>query len=276
MLNSAVWFITMNCQNHCPYCWERQRQTRGEFTPTPFIDYKKWVKAWNDVVKQNHGIGFVVDITGGEPFMQPGFINMLHELNNDINIAITTNLKGNMAEFVQKIDPSKVFSMTLSYHPTEMDLDIFLGKAILLKQHGFKITVNFVAWPEQMYLLPKVKKAVEGYAIDFHVDPYSVTPYMPYVFNDDEKRFLNQFVGLDRSIVEREKRNVLCSGGMSHMVVMPEGNVYRCVNDSINGSTPIGNILSDSGCVLNDKKTFCDNFHICAGCDRDKVKVENA
>jgi arylsulfatase A-like enzyme len=32
-LNSAIWFLTWRCNNRCPYCWEVQRQARGEFKP---------------------------------------------------------------------------------------------------------------------------------------------------------------------------------------------------------------------------------------------------
>lgn len=275
MLKSVVWFITWNCQNHCPYCWERQRQSRGELTLEPFIESSRWTEAWNRIAKNNHHEDITLDITGGEPFLQPDFVGMLEGLHDDIHIAITTNLKASIVPFIQKISPAKVFSMTISYHPSEMTFDQFIGKALLLKRKGFQLTVNFVAWPEYMYLIPKIKRLIEAEDIRFHVDPYSQTPYVPYSFDGAEKAFLGQFVDNDRIIVARGIRPVVCSGGMNHLVVMPTGEAYRCVTDKIDGATSIGNILDIEGFVLNDRKTPCRDYNRCAGCDRDKVKVEN-
>jgi MoaA/NifB/PqqE/SkfB family radical SAM enzyme len=272
MIRSAVWFITWNCQNHCQYCWERQRQVRGEFTPEKFQDWKAWADGWNRLVNLI-SIGFIMDISGGEPFIQPGFIDMLKALDNDIRIAITTNLQANIVPFVREISPSKVFSMTLSYHPSEMDLNHFLGKALLLKNKGFTITVNFVAWPEQMYLLPIVKKAIEENGIRFHVDPYAATPYMPYELDEKEKAFLYPYVGIDRKPIV-EKRNVKCSAGMDHLTVMPDGNIYRCINDVISGAQPLGNMF-ENNFLPNQTETFCAIRHECAGCNRDKVTVQS-
>lgn len=274
MLKSVVWFITWNCQNHCPYCWERQRQARGEFVPEKFIDWKLWADAWNMIAKKN-GIGFIMDISGGEPFLQPGFIDMIHALDEDMRVAITTNLQGNISEFVQRVSPSKVFSMTLSYHPTEMEFLVFLGKALLLKHRGFKVMVNFVTWPEQMYLIPEIKKTLSEYGLELHIDPYAPTPYAPFDLTNDEKNFLNRFVGTDRNVQPKDVRPVNCSGGQDHLVVMPNGDAYRCINDSIKKANKIGNILDVSGFNLNTEKTFCENFNVCAGCDKDKVKVED-
>lgn len=273
MLKSVVWFITWNCQNHCPYCWQRQRQARGEFVPEPFIDWQKWAEAWNKIAQKN-GIGFVMDISGGEPFIQPGFIDLLAALDDDIHLAITTNVKADMTEFVQKVSPAKVFSMTLSFHPTEMDFMRFFGKVLLLKNRGFKITVNFVTWPEQMYLIPEIKSVLDKYDIRLHIDPYCPTPYRPYDLTNEEKSFLKRFIDTDRVIAPSGVRPVMCSGGQEHLVVVPNGDAFRCVNDSIKGAR-IGNILDADGFELNREKTPCADYNVCAGCDRDKVKVDD-
>ena len=50
---------------------------------------------------------------------------------------------------------------TTSVHPMEngtrthpMNPEIFVGRCLFLQNHGFNVTVNVVAWPEQMYLIP--------------------------------------------------------------------------------------------------------------------------
>lgn len=271
MLRSAVWFLTWRCNFNCPYCWERQRQTRGECQAEPFHDYKKLVSGWNKMKPK------VLDITGGEPFMQPDFISMLKEMDDSINIAITTNLSFDITRFVQEITPKKVFSMTLSLHPTgNMSIDVFIGKAMLLQKRGFKITVNFVAYPEQMWLIAMYRKMFTDAGINFHVDPYAQTEYYPFEFSDKEKKYVAFFTGEDRkNAFDTMVRPVMCSGGYDHIAVFPDGSIYRCVNDKIKGVDPLGSLF-DNEITLNYGGTPCEDYNKCAGCDRDKVSVKDA
>lgn len=270
VLSSVIWFLTWKCNFKCPYCWEVQRQRRGEFIPEDFKAWEDWSQAWNRLRPKT------LDITGGEPWLQPGFIEMLEAFDPGIQVAITTNASGDLTEFVQKISPQKVFSMTLSFHPTQrMQPDLFLGKALMLKNRGFNITVNFVTWPEQMWLIPQYKDMFEKYGIRFHVDPYAPTPFYPYEFSEHEKAFLKQYIGEDRShwFGDVEQYPVLCSGGYDHLNVHPDGDAYRCINDKIFNKNKVGNVL-DASFSLNDSWTRCEDYHRCPGCDKDKVKVK--
>ena len=178
-MKSGVLFLTYKCNFDCHYCWQRQGNSLGEYLPTPFIEKEKWVKAIN---RLNLGI---LDISGGEPFLQPDFVDMLAELN--CNIGMTSNLSKPLTQFVQRISPSKVISITASYHPSQrMSIDQFFGRIMLLKNKGFHVTVNYVAHPDQMYLIPAVKMQVERLGFRFHVDPY--VPYTDkYEFTEVEK-----------------------------------------------------------------------------------------
>ena len=250
-------------------CWERQRQERGEFKPEPYIDSMKWVEAWN---RLNFD---VIDITGGEPFLQPNFIEMVNKIS--AKIAITTNIKQDLTEFVQKVSPEKVFSMTLSFHPTQnLNILHFTGKAMLLSMRGFNITINIVAYPEQMFMIPYLKSHFNNIGINVHIDPYSQTPYKPFEMNEQEKKFVQMFTGADRmNAFIDEVRPVNCSGGVNHLTVFPDGKAYRCINDKIKDIPPIGNILDEDFNLLPSWE-YCEDYNKCAGCNKDKVKVENA
>ncbi len=269
-LRTAIWFLTWRCNNKCPYCWEVQRQAKGEFVPEDFTDAEKWVNAWNRIKPG------VLDISGGEPWLQPGFIDMLEQFDKGIKVAITTNATKDLTEFVQRISPEKVFSMTLSFHPTQrMSADMFLGKCLLLKNRGFHITVNYVTWPEQMWLIPVYKEFFETHGLRFHVDPYAATPHNPFTFSGKEKEFLKQYVGEDRAhwFGEVEKYDVLCSGGQGHLNVQPNGDAFRCINDKILNKGMVGNIL-DTDFKLNTQWTHCADYYRCPGCDKDKIKIK--
>ncbi len=269
-LKSAVWFITMHCDFRCPYCWEVQRQRHGELKPEPFLEYTRWVEGWN---RLNPAI---LDITGGEPFMQPHFVDMLEAFNPQIKVAITTNISYDMTDFVQRISPDKVFSMTISLHPTQkLSFSHFMGKCLMLKNRGFNLTVNYVTYPEQMWLIPQYKEAIEDAGMRFHVDPYAATPYYPYTFSEKEKEFLRPYIGDDRArfFEKVEEYPVLCSGGFEHLNVQPNGDAYRCIHDRTYELPKVGNILDPDFHLLSEWQR-CDFFYRCPNCDRDKIRVE--
>ncbi len=270
-LKSAVWFLTWKCNFKCSYCWEVQRIIKGELQPEPYKDYKLWVNAWNRLKPQ------ILDISGGEPFLQPNFIALLNELDPSIKIAITTNLSFDVVDFVQKVTPEKIISLTFSYHPTQkMSRDQFGGKVLLVKNRGFKnITVNYVTWPEQIWQIEEYKKYFEEtIGVRFHVDPYVPTPHFPYTYSSVESEYIKQFIEPNRrhTLGVEDIFDVACSGGVNHISVEPDGSAYRCIQDKVTHQPKIGNIL-ESDFSLREKKTFCDQYHLCPGCDRDKVDI---
>jgi len=268
MVKSAVLFITFHCNFQCPYCWERQAQKHGEMTAVPFIHWEKWLEALNRLDIET------LDISGGEPLLQPGICELIGRLNSR-RVAITSNLSFNMTEFIKKIPAHKICSMTASYHPTsELSLELFTGKVLLLREHGIPITVNFVGYPEQMYLIPQIKAHFENLGVRFHVDPYAPTKFNPYHFSAEEQEFLSKYVGSDRKPFDGKREGVKkCSGGVNHLNIQPNGDAYRCIKDKVEGAVPIGNVFSPDF-KLNESSTDCKSWWDCPGCDRDKVTVQ--
>ena len=270
-LHSAVWFMTWKCNMRCTYCWEVQRIDAGELKPEKLTSYLDWLEPWNRLRPQ------ILDISGGEPFLQADFIEFLQQLDADIRVSVTTNLSHDITRFVQEIPASRIQSMTCSLHPSQRNLpfDQFAGRVLLLKNRGFKLTVNFVAWPEQIWLIPKYKAYFEEQiGVAFHVDPYFPTPTHPFEWTQKELNFLEPYVGADRQhwFEQDARHQVLCSGGLEHISVQPNGDIYRCMTDPTQGIGPLGN-LKDPSFRLNQSVTACDVHHLCHGCDKDKIRA---
>jgi MoaA/NifB/PqqE/SkfB family radical SAM enzyme len=265
-MRSGVLFLTYKCNFTCHYCWQRQGNKVGEYAPIPFIDSKNWVNAINR-------LGFdILDISGGEPFLQPGFVDMLNGLN--CRIGMTSNFSHPLTDFVQKIKPSKVISITASYHPSQnISLDQFIGRIALLQSKGFNVTVNFVAHPDQMYLIPSAKQQFERMGFRFHVDPY-VAYTDKYEFTEEEKKFLRPYVGDDRGhyLSESEETIKMCSGGRTHLHIQPNGDAYRCYTDFVQKKQGIGNIFQEDF-KLAQADSECQYWGKCLGCDKDKVSI---
>lgn len=266
-MKAIVWQERYSCNFRCPYCTIHSMKRReGSGIMRPWQD---WVSAFNRLDPQ------IMDITGGEPFMNPNLVDIIQGLN--CKLGLTTNLSQSILRFVQEVSPQKVVSMTLSYHPSQaMTQEAFIGKVLLLANRGFSVNVNFVAHPEQMFLIPAVRHLFEGMGVRFHVDPYAEDNQNRFNYSDKEKQFLAPFVGKDREFrIKDVEKNVLCSGGRNYLQVDPDGFAYRCMTLHLTKGEPIGNIL-DNDFKPNDKDEFCSMADLCGGCDRDKVNISPA
>jgi MoaA/NifB/PqqE/SkfB family radical SAM enzyme len=232
----------------------------------PFRPYQEWVDVWNSVEGN-----LTLDITGGEPFLLPDFVKMLESFKDTIKIAMTTNTRCDLTHFVQKIPPERVISITASLHPSQsMNVEYFLGKIMMLKNRGFPVSVNYVAYPEQLWLIPYFKEIIEGAGIRFHVDPYGPGPKKPYALSEREREFLQQYVGADRNdFFNTDPALYKCSGGMDFFSVLPNGDAYTCVTKRYVESNYIGNVFHQDF-KLRTKPIHCQAVS-CAGCDLDKV-----
>jgi MoaA/NifB/PqqE/SkfB family radical SAM enzyme len=265
----------MACNFKCKYCWEVQGQEHGDFKPEPFKPWRTWADAWVRLRPD------ILDITGGEPFLVPGLLDIIEAVTAaGTRVAITTNLSHPILEFVKRITPEQVFSITASYHPTEngdrknpMNADVFFGRLLLLREFGFnEVTVNIVTWPEQLWLIPKYIEMCETHRFRWHVDPYTSIMYYPWTYTEAEKAALSQWITPQRVPWEAPGGPVTCSGGIDHLSVQPDGSAWRCILERQQFVNPLGNILDPDFTLLADGLR-CDQSHNCPGCDRDKVTI---
>jgi MoaA/NifB/PqqE/SkfB family radical SAM enzyme len=264
--NTAVWIVTRNCNLKCPYC----TQTDNSKVDTRI--YTEWVVAWNRICPG------LLNISGGEPFLFPGFVDMLKDLHSSIKLGITTNLTLPIDEFARCIDPKRVLNITCSRHPSmyKQPAEMFDGKVMLLRSKGFRVTVNLVAHPDQMYLIPAMKKHYEAMGVNFHVDPYRDGEERAGRFNYDrkEKLFLQRYVQSDREDLLKDVKynKAFCSAGQDYIFVEPNGDYWPCMLHRTRQTPPRGNVFVDANVFRNG--TVCGEYHFCLGCDRDWTTVE--
>lgn len=282
VLDSAVWFLTFKCNMACRYCYEVVAQEMGDskyaktpWDPTP----DRYLAAWNKLKPR------ILDLTGGEVTLLSYWLELFEKLDPAIKLGWTTNLSHEMTHFVEKIDPKRFINITCSFHPSQngtlkqpMNPDLFLGRVLLLKNRGFPVCVNFVMWPEQMWLVDKYKKMFEDYGIRFHIDAYSSISYYPFKFTDKENQFIQKYLGKDRApdplaLKYGQNYQVMCSGGQTHLSVQPDGTAWRCVLEYQMQINKVGNIF-EPGFELLPAELPCNEHFRCPGCDRDKVKVK--
>jgi MoaA/NifB/PqqE/SkfB family radical SAM enzyme len=280
-MKTAVWFTTMKCDLACHYCWEVQAEKHGLYKPIALgTSADKWVEAWNRLAPD------LIDVTGGEPFLIPWMFDFIERLTPQTQLAFTTNLTADFTQFVMRIPASRIKHMTLSWHPSENgsptranNLYSFTGKALMLKERGYPVSINFVGWPEQLWLIDDFKHWFEGKGLPFHVDRYSSISYFPFTFSEKETNHLAKFLTPGRAdhpwtVAHGKAYVVACSGGGEHLSVLPDGTAHRCILEHQQGINRIGNILDADFAWRFPDSRACYQHYICPGCDRDKVQVQ--
>ncbi|MCX5713214.1 MAG: radical SAM protein, partial [Candidatus Omnitrophica bacterium] len=139
----ASWIPTRACNFSCKYCY-----SLGKYASPHNISVRNLCNALGE-----HGKRWLVHISGGEPFLYPGFIEICRELTKEFRIKINSNLSLNtqVRELSRTINPDKVELINASLHIEERErlenVEDFIENVLLLKGRGFKVTVKFVLYP---------------------------------------------------------------------------------------------------------------------------------
>jgi len=224
----------------------------------------EWARAWNSIPGE-----LVIDITGGEPGLFPSLIDVMKGLEREKLCAITTNGTLDVRRLSDNVPPSKCILVTMSYHPSSRkNFEQFLNSALLLKHRGFKVAVNYVAYPGQMWLIPTLAKVFSERSIPFHVDPFWQGSEPFYAYTETENAFLSEYVSPDRAnVYEKASGRYLCSAGSEYFVVIPDGEVFTCLSKGRDLQNSLGNIFT-KGFALLDRPIVCET-EACLNCDVD-------
>ena len=104
-----------------------------------------------------------IEITGGEPFIYPRFIEIVKLLSSIHRVKVTTNMSGDIETFVREIDPERVF-LDLNFHPLFVsDLDKYIKKTLLLKNAGFKVPEKLYRIGELVQYTPFSRQTIHNY-----------------------------------------------------------------------------------------------------------------
>ena len=174
------------------------------------------------------------------------------------------------------------------FHPVEngtrthpMNPEIFVGRCLFLQNHGFNVTVNVVAWPEQMYLIPAWAEMFRSHGLRFHFYPRT----RRLRTTRTSTRRLNDGTGAvdlgkppSRTSYSCRRTNpTQCCAPAASITSMssPVAPPVRCILERQLAINPLGNVF-DLGFELLESPLPCAESWQCPACDRDKVRSEHA
>lgn len=262
------WNITSVCNLDCDYCF-------GHYNNVPSInkiDVDRLIKTL-----ENSGRTFRISFTGGEPFLIPNIIEAMQAITKQHYISFNSNLiSTRMKEFVDVINPERVVVAHASFHFEELKnrdlLDRFFENYHLLKEKGFPVHAEAVAYPAIKDSVEKIKKVLYDQNVELTFSPYfgeyEKLTY-PQSYSSEE---LDIFELTDESRIVNEQKGATCNAGFNAFVAFHNGQVKPCFQfkedsgslyEKINFNDTLKKCpFNKCGCPLNvyDEKLYLDSI----------------
>lgn len=263
---NATCLLTLRCNYSCPYCDQARERPWLQYHE---IESEYWIEFFKSLPPS------LLHLSGGEPFLYSGFYDILNEMPKMHMFYLATNLSMSLNKFVDIVDPKRVWVIAASLHPSSSNFSLkeYIDKIKYLRQFGYNVFVNYVAYPKQIHLIPIFKQLIESAGAFFNVDPFISKTYN---YTQEEENEVKKYLTQRRKIGfrwEEEGTIKYCSAGKDYIFVAPNGEVFRCLSGFFHHNKNkfrIGNIKETV--QLNSDYQVC--FNACpATCDQNVVTV---
>jgi len=269
----GIWYVTWLCNFKCPYCW--QWQEPGKYRVSYKVKPEQWVNGWRKILEIEKFDYAVIGISGGEPFMYPGFLDLLSKLPSNMYYDITTNLSLLDTNKFLEIAKDRCIGVICSFHPSNPTNSKKYMEEFYQKVEKLKVLphtrINFVAAPSNLKYYEIIKSISDELKVPLHVERCVMLDGEPE-FSEEEKQFVEKIISKDRKVEFDIGKKVKCSAGKDYIVLFPDGEVYQCLTKAEKGIGKIGNFFDERFRLL-DKLSTCSIYPYCCGCDRDNVKI---
>lgn len=229
------WDVTKRCNLDCEYCFGKITDTNVKVHS---INIPKLL-ATLDKTENTFRISF----TGGEPTLVPNFLEACKAITKRHYISFNSNLiSKNIKQFVKEIDASRVLHIHASLHYDELAdknlLELFIENYNSLKENGFNIYAEAVAYPELKNKLDVVTKFAKENSINLTFAPF-YGDYNGEAYPESYSHKELELFGISKSEISCfTQKGELCNAGCNAAVIFSNGNIHPCHQIK----TKIGNI----------------------------------
>lgn len=252
-----TWDIHYRCNYKCSYC-NAQKPGQDDFIEARYLEVAQWIAIWRDIYKRYGSCE--IQLTGGEPFTYPKIMDLITQLSKIHTLEFSTNLSWDVEPFIKNITPDRA-RIGVSFHPEFIDFNLFLDKALRLKNSGFEVWVNYVAYPPILKDMPKYKLEVEKAGMNFSILPFTGVfdgRSYPDEYLESERKIMNcddinifNKKTIDWKTGEQKNKTMgrLCRMGQRYAKIHPDAEAYRCCGI---GSSKLGNLITGTFELLEE------------------------
>lgn len=249
----ASWNITAACNYRCSYCTQREKKDRAgsAVDAAAFLAaFEKLPGAWE------------VKISGGEPFLQPGFPQIVGALAaRGHRISVVTNFSAGDDALSDFLDAAgarlAVFSCSL--HLEYVQARPFLEKCLRLKSRlppRAALHVTSVARRGNLMHLAMLQREFRAAGVDFKVQPEKEGREV-VAFTPEERALIEEMGGhCGTGEVENSFQGRMCRAGSAYFIVDHEGEAYRCYPARRYRAERLGNMV-DRTFALREQPSVC-------------------
>lgn len=262
------WQINYLCNFNCFYCFPSAHSNKdpsivGSLKPTEIIYELRKLSS-----------NLTIHLTGGEPLLYPGFVDLCETLTKNYKIGLNTNLSlDTIYHFIARVNRERVNIIHCAVHIMEREriergIKKFARRFLSLKQNGFRVSANYVAHPA---IIPRMAEDILkfrqlGIKVVAKVfrGTYKNKTY-PQDYTRPERNGILRFIhrSSDKMFLESlpNYKGRTCRTGWFFVVVTPEGDVHRCTTYRLRlpkqklGNLFIGNVKlfeRSLNCQLNE------------------------
>ena len=227
-----TWHLNDNCNFRCEYC----HTWLNTITPPP-IKVSRLAEGLKILGKD-----WVFLLSGGEPFLEPNFIEICHELTKKHFLALNTNLTlDNIYDFADQVDPKRTIFINAAVHilereKTDKNLDAYSEKVRYLQDRGFHTIAYYIVHPNLLHRMKAdidhlKSRGIKKVRIKMFRGVYD-GKYYPASYTEEEGEFIRtfdadwpEFALLDEIPSLKGK---LCHAGGRFLFMTRNGDLRRC------------------------------------------------
>jgi MoaA/NifB/PqqE/SkfB family radical SAM enzyme len=268
---TVLWDVLPPCNYRCTYCysellWNRAPVGRRPALPALVDAFRSWLPGW------------VVNFSGGEPFLWRDLPEFAGELARTHRIGIYTNLSVDAAvrRFVERVDPAQVMFVDCGFHVLERlrfdpDFSRFIKLYRWVRAAGFPIRATYIAHPDNQHRLAADVASLAAAEVRVNVrvlrGVYQGRSY-PESFSPEFIELLARYECVpQRGEAVRSQMTGsggLCRAGMVFLELAPNGDAFRCGTDRSMGRDCLGNLFA--GTLRVDRAPTLCRSRVCLSC----------
>ena len=225
------WKLLTQCNYHCWYCLEEGDRSRK-------CPDEEEADVYAGAVISNLKEPWVIQITGGEPFLNPAFIIRLAGklVASGHWIKIFTNLSADMEAYERfmGVTEGKLYKFKASFHMENAVFEEFLEKASRIRsalegKAKFKIFSVIPPGVEKIRLLKEYGDIFAERGLEFdviHIIDKKTKRYHEYT--EEERRLIERYFSTCSNEIELRHKEGLCRSGHSYFALTQEMEAWAC------------------------------------------------
>ena len=227
-----TWLINDVCNFRCDYChtWLSSK------TQEP-IKVSKLSGGLRTL-----GNDWVFLISGGEPFLEPNFIEICQEITKNHFVALNTNLSlNNIYDFADQVDPERTPFINAAVHiiereKTDKNLEAYIEKVHYLQERGFHTIAYYIVHPNLLHRMKSdidslKSRGIKKLRIKMFRGVYE-GKYYPASFTEEQGEFIRTFDADWPELALLDEipslKGKLCHAGGRFLFMTRNGDLRRC------------------------------------------------